>query len=93
MISDYCIKDLMKQNEDRPVDERMDESLIRDVAAAEEGKFDLFNLTDSGLVIDFYYCHAAGYGEVTIPYEALADIADPGSVLGAYARKEEKKPP
>ncbi|MDQ7825241.1 MAG: DUF3298 and DUF4163 domain-containing protein [Candidatus Eremiobacteraeota bacterium] len=91
-VSDYCIKDLIKQNEDRPDDAKIDESLIREVAAPEEGKFDLFALTDKGIVMDFYYCHAAGYGEVTIPYEALAEIIDPESVLENYARKDEKKP-
>jgi hypothetical protein len=92
-VSNYCIEDLKKQNEARPEDQKIDESLIREVAAPKEGKFDTFALTDSGLVIDFFYCHAAGYGEVTIPYEALADILDPESVLCQHAKKVDKKPP
>jgi len=50
-------------------------------------------LTDSGIVVNFYYCHAAGYGEVKIPYQDLADILSPDGVLGQYAKREEKKPP
>ncbi|GEM_PF-903141 len=93
VVSRYCIEDLKKQNEGRPDDARIDESLIMEVAAPEEGKFNLFNITDNGLVVDFYYCHAAGYGEVKIPYEALADIIDPESVIGQHARIREKKSP
>ncbi|MGV8122876.1 MAG: hypothetical protein AB2L14_24210 [Candidatus Xenobiia bacterium LiM19] len=44
-------------------------------------------------MINFFYCHAAGYGEVKIPYEALADLVSPHGILSHYAKQEEKKPP
>jgi hypothetical protein len=92
-VSEYCINDLKKQNEGKPNDEKIDDSLIESVTAPDYNNYNVFNLTDSGLVINFFYCHAAGYGEVKIPYEALADLVNPHGVLGQYAKQEEKKPP
>jgi hypothetical protein len=91
-VAEYCSNDLKKQNEAMPADTRIDESLIESVTAPDLNNYNVFNLTDSGIVVNFYYCHAAGYGEVKIPYQDLADILSPDSVLGQYAKREEKKP-
>jgi hypothetical protein len=92
-VSDLSIRELLKQNEGTPEDERIDEESIREIAAPEEGKFDNFNLTDGGLMINFEFCHAIGCRDVTIPYRELADILDPDSVLGSEAKRPERKPP
>ncbi|MHC9538621.1 MAG: DUF3298 and DUF4163 domain-containing protein [Vulcanimicrobiota bacterium] len=91
-VVEYCSNDLKKQNEGLSADTRIDESLIESVTAPDLNNYNVFNLTDSGIVVNFYYCHAAGYGEVKIPYQDLADILSPDGVLGQYAKREEKKP-
>ncbi len=92
-VSDLSIRELLKQDEGKPEDESIGEESIKEIAAPEEGKFDNFNLTDGGLMINFEFCHAIGCRDVTIPYSELADILDPDGVLGSEAKRPDRKPP
>jgi len=92
-VSELSIRAMLKEDESQPEDQKIGEDSIRDIAAPEEGRFDNFNLTDAGLMINFEFCHAIGCRDVTIPYGELADILDPDGVLGSEARRPERKPP
>lgn len=88
-ISSYAISDLLQQfKEDREAIEPM----IRGGAAADRQNYQNLLLTKNGLLVVFdpYQVapYAAGIPEVTIPYEKIAGIMDPGllSFVSSEAR-------
>jgi hypothetical protein len=81
-ISDYCIKDLKRQNNAQKPDERMltDEG-IAEGASAKAENYGNWNITAKGLLITFdsyqVGAYAVGQPEVMVPYAALKGILKP----------------
>jgi hypothetical protein len=80
VISDYAIKELMKQKAPDP-----DENWIKEGAGAKEENYKSWNITRQGLKVTFDPYQVASYAEgpheVVIPYTALKDVIDPNGPL------------
>ena len=84
-ISDYCIKDLIRQKNEYAPDNN-DVTWIKEGAGPKEDNFEVFNVTDSLLHITFPVYQVASYAEgpkeVDIPYKDIISIIDKKGLLG-----------
>jgi len=88
-ISDYCIKDLVRQKDEYTKDP--DISWIQEGAAPKDSNYLIYNLTGNSLLITFPVYQVASYAEgpkeVYIPYSYLNDVIKPESPLIRIMRK------
>lgn len=90
-ISDYCIKDLIRQKNDYAPDNN-DVKWIKEGAGPIEDNFEVFNLTETALHITFSVYQVASYAEgpkdVDVPYKEILSVIDKNGPLGSILKKK-----
>lgn len=89
-ISDYCIKDLKKQNKKHGADAPLTDESIEEGASPDPKNYENWLITKKGLAVTFdaYQVgpYAAGPQFVLIPYAALKEIILPGGPVAPFVR-------
>ena len=85
VLSDYCIKEIKKQQFEMDSTMTSDDEWLNTGAGPDAKNFAVFNPTNEGLLITFITYQVASYAqgpaEVLVPYSVLKDYVRKGSVM------------